>query len=364
MFYFKGIMMFDKLKNIKEKYEKLQKQLYDPQTTSNIQKTIKIQKEISQIEEIYNLYKEWLNIQDQIKEAKQILETEDDEDILQLAKEQLSEAEEKKENIEKQLKIALLPKDPNDDKNIFMEIRPAAWWDEAWLFAAELLRMYLRYAEKKWWKAIIEEEQLTPAGSLKFALVKITGNKVYSKLKYESWVHRVQRIPVTESTWRIHTSTATVAILPEVDDIDFKLNMDEIQIDTYAASSAWWQHANKNETWIRVHHIPTWIIVTCNDWRSQLKNKEKALSVLKSKLYQMELEKQQKQLREQRLYQLGTGDRSEKIRTYNYPQDRVTDHRIKKSWWNLPAILDWDLDPIIEELIIEDQSKLLSSTEN
>ena len=356
--------MFDKLKNIKEKYEKLQKQLYDPQTTSNIQKTIKIQKEISQIEEIYNLYKKWLNIQDQIKEAKQILETEDDKEILQLAKEQLSEAEEKKENIEKQLKIALLPKDPNDDKNIFMEIRPAAWWDEAWLFAAELLRMYLRYAEKKWWKATIEEEQLTPAWSLKFALVKITGDKVYSKLKYESWVHRVQRIPVTESWWRIHTSTATVAILPEVDDIDFKLNMEEIQIDTFAASSAWWQHANKNETWIRVHHLPTWIIVTCNDWRSQLQNKEKALSVLKSKLYQMELEKQQQQLREQRLYQLGTGDRSEKIRTYNYPQDRVTDHRIKKSWWNLPAILDWDLDPIIEELIIEDQSKLLSSTEN
>jgi len=352
--------MFNKLDSIKEKYEQLQKDLCKEEIFSDRKKSIQVQKDINNMEEVYNLYVSWLNADNEIKDAKEMLSIEKDEEMIELAKEQLEEANSTKEDLEAKLKIALLPKDPNDDKNIYMEIRPAAGGDEAGLFAAELLRMYLRYAERKWWKPVLEEEQVTGNGWLKFALLKVMGDKVYSKLKYESWVHRVQRIPVTESTWRIHTSTATIAVLPEIDDIDFHLNMKEVEIDTYAASSAWWQHANKNESWVRLRHLPTGIIITCSDGRSQLKNKEKAFSVLKAKLYQMEVEEQTKELREERLYQLGTGDRSEKIRTYNYPQDRVTDHRIKQSWPNLPGILDGEIESIIEGLIIADQAKLMS----
>jgi len=352
--------MFNKLGAIKEKYEQLQKDLCKEEVFSDRKKSIQVQKDINNMEEVYNLYISWLEADNEIKDAKEVISTEKDEEMLELAKEQLDEASSSKEDLEDKLKIALLPKDPNDDKNIFMEIRPAAGGDEAGLFAAELLRMYLRYAEMKGWKPVVEEEQITGNWWLKFALLKVMGDKVYSKLKYESGVHRVQRIPVTESTGRIHTSTATIAVLPEIDDIDFKLDMNEVEIDTYAASSAWGQHANKNESWVRLRHLPTGIIITCCDGRSQLKNKEKAFSVLKAKLYQMEIEEQTKELREERLYQLWTGDRSEKIRTYNYPQDRLTDHRIKQSWPNLPGILDWEIDSIIEWLIIADQAKLMS----
>lgn len=352
--------MFNKLETIKKKYEQLKEDLCKEEIYSDRQKMIQYQREMNNMEEVYELYNKWMSVDSQIKEAKEILNEESDDEMIEMAKEQLDEASKEKEKIEADLKIALLPKDPNDDKNIFMEIRPAAWWDEAGLFAAELLRMYLRYAEIKGRKAVLEEEQVTGNGGLKFALVKIVWDKVYSKLKYESGVHRVQRIPVTESTGRIHTSTATIAVLPEIDDVDFKLDMNEVEIDTYAASSAGWQHANKNESGVRLRHIPTWIIITCSDGRSQLKNKEKAFSVLKAKLYQIEVEEQQKELREERLYQLGTWDRSEKIRTYNYPQDRVTDHRIKQSWPNLPGILDGEIESIIEWLIVEDQAKLMT----
>ncbi len=356
-------MLLEKLKKIEKTYQELKKKLYDPSISNNIDEIVKINKKLSELEPIHNLYEKYQKVINDIQEAKQILENENDEEILQLAKQQLKEAENEKEKLEHQIKIALLPKDPNDDKNIYLEIRPAAWWEEAALFAAELLRMYLRYAERQWRKAEIQEHQPSDLGWVKLAIVRISWDRVYSKLKFESWVHRVQRIPVTESWWRIHTSTVTVAVIPEVDDIQIEIKPEDIEIDTYAASSAGGQHANKNETWVRIHHKPTGIIVNVWDSRSQLQNKEKAMRILKAKLYQLELEKQQKELKEKRLNQIWTWDRSEKIRTYNFPQDRVTDHRIKKSWSNLPAILDWEIDDIINSLIIENQTRMLQAME-
>ena len=357
-------MLLEKLEKLEKKYQELKEKLYDPKIASNVDELVKINKQLAELENIHNLYVKYKETIDQINEAKQILEEESDEEMLQLAKQQLKEAEERKEELEQKIKIALLPKDPNDDKNIYLEIRPAAWGEEAALFAAELLRMYLRYAEKQWRKAEIEEHQPSDLGGVKLAVVRISWDKVYSKLKFESWVHRVQRIPVTESWWRIHTSTVTVAVIPEVDDIDIKINPEDIEIDTYAASSAGWQHANKNETWVRIHHKPTGIIVNVWDSRSQLQNKEKAFRILKAKLYQLEQEKRERELKEQRLNQIWTWDRSEKIRTYNFPQDRVTDHRIKKSRSNLPAILDGEIDEIINDLIVENQTRMLQAMEN
>ena len=355
--------MFDKLESLKQRYEQLQKELYSPEISLDVEKTIKISKELNSLEEVYNLYKAWKQADNEIKEAKEIIESESDEEMLEMAKEQLSQAEKNKEELEEKLKIALLPKDENDDKNIYMEIRPAAGGDESALFAEEMMRMYMRYAENKGWKVSIEDLQPNDIWGIKFAMLKISGDKVYSKLKYESWVHRVQRIPKTESQWRIHTSTVTVAVMPEVEEIvDYPLDEKDIEIDFYAASSAGGQHANKNKTWVRIHHIPTWTIVCVWDSRSQLQNKEKAFNVLKARLLQLEKEKQAEQERQKRLYQVWTGDRSEKIRTYNFPQDRVTDHRIKKSYSNIPAILDGELDQIINDLIVEDQAMLMKET--
>jgi len=352
--------MFDKLESLKEKYEELQQKLYSPEVSSDVKKTIEISKQLNELEEVYNLYKQRKQADNEIKEAKEILENEDDEEMIQMAKDQLQQAIKQKEDLEWKLKIALLPKDENDDKNIYMEIRPAAWWDESALFAEELMRMYMRYAERQGWKPSIEDIQYNDIWWIKFAMIKIVWDKVYSKLKYESWVHRVQRIPKTESQWRIHTSTVTIAVLPEVEEIvDYDLDLNEVEIDFYAASSAWWQHANRNKTWVRLHHKPTWIIVSVWDSRSQLQNKEKAFNILKAKLLQIEKEKQEQEERQKRLYQVWTGDRSEKIRTYNFPQDRVTDHRIKKSYSNLPAILDGEIDEIINDLIVEDQARLM-----
>ncbi len=352
--------MFDNLKNVEETYNNLRDQLYSPEVSADPKRAIEINKKLSDLQELYDLYQEYKQVNSQIHEAKEIFQTESDEEVIELAKAQLDEAETQKEEIEQKLKIALLPKDPNDDKNIYLEIRPAAWWDEAWLFASELLRSYLRYAELKWRRAEIMDHQESWIWALKMATVKISGDKVYSKLKFESGVHRVQRIPATESQWRVHTSTVTVAIMPEVEDVNVNLDMNDIEIDTYAASSAGGQHANKNETWVRMTHKPTWIVVNCGDSRSQLQNKEKAITVLKAKLYQMELEKQQQEQKSARLSQVWTWDRSEKIRTYNFPQDRLTDHRIKHSWSNLPAIMNGELDDIISTLIVEDQAILLA----
>ena len=355
--------MNEKLQSIIDKYEELRELSISPDVIWNQKESIRINKEIASMQERYDLAKEYMSYRNQLEEAKEILNTESDEDMLEIAKEQKKDSEEKLVEIEWKLKIALLPQDPNDDKNIFLEIRPAAGWDEAALFGAELLKMYLAYAQKKWWKPEIVEEQLTDIGGVKFVMVKICGEKVYSLMKFESGVHRVQRIPETESQWRVHTSTVTVAIMPEVDDVSIYIDPKDVVMDTYAASSSGWQNANKNQTWIRLHHIPTGLIVDIGDSKSQIKNKEKAFEVLKSRLYQIELDKQQKEQKEIRWNQIWTGDRSEKIRTYNFPQDRITDHRIHKSWSNIPVILAGDLDDILNSLVVENQAMLLEKIE-
>jgi len=353
--------MFDKLESIKEKYETLKQELYSKEISLNVQKSIEISKQLNGLEETYNLYIAWKKSENEIKEAKYIIENENDEEIIEIAKEQLKEWEKNKQELEQKLKIALIPKDENDDKNIYMEIRQAAWWDESALFAEEMMRMYINYAESKWWKATIEDISEKDGWWISFAMLKIVWDKVYSQLKYESWVHRVQRIPETENKWRIHTSTVTVAVLPEVDEIvDYEIDMKDIEMQFMAASSSWWQHANRNKTWCRIQHIPTWIIVVIADNKSQAQNKEKAFNVLKARLLQIEQEKQQNEERNKRLYQIWTWDRSEKIRTYNFPQDRITDHRIKKSYSNISTIMNWYIWHIINDLVIEEQSMLMN----
>lgn len=354
--------MLDKLERIITKYEALREESLSPEVFQNPEKSKAVNKELSSLEDTYNIavaYKKALETQ---AGAEEILASETDEEMIAMAQEELDNTKAEIEDLDKKLTIALLPKDPNDDKDIYLEIRPAAWWDESGLFWAELLKMYLWFAQKKWWKTEIVEEQLSDIGWVKFVMVKITWKKVYSLMKFESWVHRVQRIPETESQWRVHTSTVTVAVMPEAEDVDIQIDMKDIVMDTYAASSNWWQNANKNQTWVRIHHIPSWLIVNIWDSKSQIQNKEKAFAVLKSRLYQIELDKKQAEEKDLRWNQIWTWDRSEKIRTYNFPQDRVTDHRIHESWSNLPSIMAWNIDDIMDKLVLENQTKLLEAS--
>lgn len=355
--------MIEKLQSIIDKYKELTELSISPDVVCDQKECVRISREISGMQEQYDLAVEYLKHNAQLEEAKEILNEESDSDMIDMAKEQKKEAERAISRLEEKLKIALLPQDPNDERNIFLEIRPAAGWDEAALFAAELLKMYLTFAQKKGRKTEIVEEQLSDIWWVKFVMVKIFGEKVYSIMKFESWVHRVQRIPDTESQWRVHTSTVTVAIMPEVDDVSIDLNPKDVILDTYAGSSSGWQNANKNQTWVRLHHKPSGLIVDIWDSKSQMKNKEKAFEVLKTRLYQIELDKQQSEQKELRGDQIGSGDRSEKIRTYNFPQDRLTDHRIKKSWSNIPAKLSGDIDDILETMVIENQTLLLEKVE-
>ena len=352
--------MLEKLQAIINKYESLREESLKPEIFEDMEKAKKINKELAWMEKTYELaiaYKKALETE---RDALDLINNESDQELVAMAQEELDEVRPQIEEFDRQLTIALLPKDPNDDKNIFLEIRPAAWGDEAWLFASELLKMYLNYAQRKWWKPEIVEEQLSEIWGVKFVMVKIAGNSVYSLMKFESWVHRVQRIPDTESNWRVHTSTVTVAIMPEAEDVDIQIDPKDIVMDTYAASSSGWQNANKNQTGVRLHHIPSWLIVNIWDNKSQMMNKEKAFAVLKSRLYQIELEKKQAEEKSLRGNQIGTWDRSEKIRTYNFPQDRVTDHRIHESWSNLPNIMMGNIDEIIDKLVLENQTMLLN----
>lgn len=354
--------MLEKLANIEKKYFDLREQSMDSDIISDTKRSIQINKDISALQDMYDLIQAYRKTENQVKWAKEIINNETDGEMIEMAKEELKENEQQLEVIDQKIKIELLPKDPNDEKNIFLEIRPAAGGDEAWLFAAELLRMYLGYATKKWWKAEITEEQLSDIGGIKFVMVKISGNSVYSIMKFESGVHRVQRIPATESQGRVHTSTVTVAIMPEVEDVDFVIDPKDVEMDTYAASSSWWQNANKNQTWVRLRHLPTGMIVNIWDSKSQLQNKDRAWSVLKARLYQIELDKKTAATKSLRGDQIGGGDRSEKIRTYNYPQDRITDHRIHQSWSNLPVFLTGEIDDMINALVLENQTRLLEES--
>lgn len=354
--------MLEKLLPIEKKYLDLREQSMDADIISDNQKSIQINREVSSLQKIYDLIQDYKKYNKQRDESKEIINNESDSDIIDMAKEDLKESELKLEELETQIKIELLPKDPNDSKNIFLEIRPAAWWDEAGLFATSLLKMYLAYATKKWRKPEIVEEQMSDIWGVKNVVVKISWDNVYSLMKFESWVHRVQRVPETETNGRVHTSTVTVAIMPEAEDVDVKLDPKDVEMDTYAWSSAGWQNANKNQTWVRLRHKPSWLIVDIWDSKSQLQNKEKALAVLKSRLYQIEIDKKQASEKSLRWNQIGNWDRSEKIRTYNFPQDRITDHRIHESWSNLPFILLGNLDDIMEKMVLENQSKLLEAS--
>jgi peptide chain release factor 1 len=353
--------MTEKLRQIIREYETLRDQLYDPEIFGDQSKLKVINRQLKSQEKLYDLGVQYCKWMDQLTSSKHMLETESDPDFMDLAKSEIIDAENHLAPLEELIKDELLPKDPNDDKDIYLEIRPAAGGDEAWLFASELLRAYLAYAQAQWWKTEIEDQQLSDTGWIKIAIVKMMWDRVYSRMKFESWVHRVQRIPVTESNGRVHTSTITVAIMPEAEEVDVTIDPLDVIMDTYAASSAGGQNANKNQTWVRLHHKPTGMIVTIGDSKSQLHNKDKAWAVLRSRLYQIESDKKVAETKEARGSQIGGWDRSEKIRTYNYPQDRVTDHRIKQSWSWLPIIMAWAIGPIIEALILAAQQWVLGS---
>lgn len=353
--------MFDKLEDLLIRYEELLEELNDPHVVNDQQRYRKLMKEQNDLMEIVDKYKEYKATKQSIEDSLEMLETENDNDMRELYKEELNSCKENLEVIEGQLKILLLPKDPNDEKNVIVEIRGGAGGDEAALFAAELFRMYSKYADSQRWKIDMMNLNENGLGGFKEVVFMINGKGVYSKMKYESGVHRVQRIPVTESGGRIHTSTTTVAIMPEAEEVDVELNMNDCKFDVFRSSGNGGQCVNTTDSAVRLTHIPTGIVISCQDEKSQLKNRDKALKVLRSKLYEMELEKAHDAEAEARRSQVGTGDRSEKIRTYNFPQGRVTDHRIKLTLHRLDAIMDGDLEEVLDSLIAADQAAKLAN---
>ncbi len=352
--------MFDKLEGVEKRYEELTKMISDPEViarTSEWQKLMKEHAEIADVVEKYREYKKQLEI---IEESKQML---DDKELKELAEADMLEAKEKLPKIEEELKVLLIPKDPNDDKNIICEIRAGAGGEEAALFAGTLFRMYSMYAERKHWKVEILNENETGLGGYKEITFMITGKGAYSRLKFESGVHRVQRVPDTESSGRIHTSTATVAVLPEVGEVEVELNPSDIKMEVYRASGAGGQHVNKTSSAVRLIHEPTGIVAECQTERSQVQNREYAMRMLRTRLYEIEQQKQDEELAKERKSQVGTGDRSEKIRTYNYPQGRITDHRIGFSIFQVEDFLNGNLDEMINNLIANDRAEKLKGEE-
>jgi len=354
--------MLQELENLWEKYRKLTTSLSDPTVLSNHQKLKSISKERAELEPVVKKYEHYRKIQKNIKESEEILADETvDSELKLLAESELEDLQEESSEVEKELKILLSPKDPNDEKNVFLEIRAGAGGDEASLFAQDLFRMYSRYAEKKGWKLEVMSTSVSPIKGFKEIIVFIKGEKVYSQLKYESGVHRVQRVPLTEASGRIHTSTVTVAVLPEAAEVDVYLDPKDLRIEAFGASGPGGQNVNRNYTAIRVTHKPTNIVVSCQDEKSQHRNKEKALRILRSRLLDIAQTKQQKQISQDRKSQVGTGERSEKIRTYNFPQSRVSDHRLNLNVYRLESVLDGELDEFIEGMILKEQAKILGN---
>ena len=352
--------MREKLQTIIDKHSSLSEQLADPEIFNDQKKLTTTAKEHSALEGVVNVGKEYLAVLQNIEDDKSILDG-DDAELKEIAQEELNELESRKDKLESDLKILLLPRDPNDDKNLILEIRAGTGGDEAALFAADLFRVYTRYAERKNWKYKVVDSSDTGIGGIKEAIVSIQGKGAFGMLKYESGVHRVQRVPKTETSGRVHTSAATIAVLPEAEDVDIEVNDSDLKIDTYRASGAGGQHVNKTESAIRITHIPTGLVVTCQDESSQHKNRAAALKVLKSRLLASEQEKVAAERAAERRSLVSTGDRSAKIRTYNFPQGRVTDHRINFTSYKLNEILDGDITEVIEKLKIAEQQELMAS---
>ena len=351
--------MYDKLDFIQSKYEELSLKVSDPTVIADQAVWQKYAKEIGEMEPVVQKYAEYKKVVEGIKEAKEILgDSSADNDMRELAKMELSDLEGQDEKISEELKILLLPKDPNDQKNVILEIRAGTGGEEAALFASDLLRMYTRYAERRGWKTEMMDVNDTGMGGIKEAVILIKGKGAYSRLKYESGVHRVQRVPETESSGRIHTSAATVAVLPEADDVEVDLNPNDVRVDVYRASGNGGQCVNTTDSAVRLTHVPTGLVVTCQDEKSQLKNKEKAFKV---KLYDLMLRQQHNEMAEERKSQVGSGDRSERIRTYNFPQGRISDHRIGLTIYKLDYFLDGDLDEVIDALITSDQAEKMKN---
>ena len=355
--------MIEKLKELAEKYDEIKESLSDPDIVSDIAKYTALMKEYKNLTPIAEKYKEYEKTAKETKEAEELLNSTLEKDFKEMVEEEYLAGKEKLSSLENELKILLLPKDPNDEKNVIMEIRGGAGGEEAALFAAELFRMYSMYAEKKGYKVEVLSENETELKGIKEISFSIEGEGAYSRLKFESGVHRVQRVPETESQGRIHTSTVTVAVLPEVDEIDFEINPADLQIETHRSGGAGGQHVNKTESAIRIIHLPTGIVVDCQDERSQHKNKEKAMKILRSRIYESMREEREAKIAGERKSQVGTGDRSERIRTYNFPQGRVTDHRIGLTLYKLPQFMYGDLDEVIDALITTAQAEKLRAGE-
>lgn len=349
--------MFDKLDFILEKYEELSKKVSDPDVIAKQKEWQKLMKEMSDLEPIVKEYTAYKKAKEELEEAKEILDMEDDEELREMARDELKANEAAIEEYTENLKILLLPKDPNDDKNVILEIRAGTGGDEAALFGSDLLRMYLRYAERMRWKTELIESNETEIGGVKEVVMLVKGKGAYSRLKYESGVHRVQRVPETESGGRVHTSAASVAVMPEVDDVEVNLDPNDVRVDVYRASGNGGQCVNTTDSAVRLTHMPTGLVVTCQDEKSQIKNKEKAFKVLKSRLFDLMQQEQNDKIAAERKSQIGSGDRSERIRTYNFPQSRITDHRINLTLYKLDSFLDGDLDEVIDALITEDQAE-------
>ena len=352
--------MFDKLEDLIRRFEEIQNELSEPSVVNDQNRFRRLMKEQNDLAPLVETYTEYKKEKQNVEDSLQILEEENDEEMRELAKEELSASRQHIEKLEQKLKILLLPKDPNDDKNIIVEIRAGAGGEEAALFAAELYRMYCKYAETQRWKIDMVSLNESGIGGFKEVVFMVNGTGVYSKLKYESGVHRVQRIPVTESGGRIHTSTATVAIMPEAEEVEVEINMNDCKFDVFRASGNGGQCVNTTDSAVRLTHIPTGIVISCQDEKSQLKNRDKALKVLRAKLYELELEKAHDEEAAARRSQVGSGDRSEKIRTYNFPQGRVTDHRIKLTAYNLDDVMNGNLQEFIDSLTAADQAAKLA----
>ena len=352
----------DKLKEIKEKYDNIYRQLSDPEVLSDQKRIIQLSKERSELEEIVKAYNRYMEVLNNIEGNTEVISSTDDEELTAIAEEELNELKEEKVNIEESIKLLLGPKDPNDDKSVIMEIRAGTGGDEAGLFAGDLLRMYTRYAEIKGWRAELIDINETGAGGVKEAVLNISGTAVYGNLKFESGVHRVQRVPATEASGRVHTSAASVVVLPEVEDVEVDIDPSDIRVDVYRSGGAGGQNVNKVETAIRLTHIPTGLVVQCQDERSQLKNRQKAMKVLKARLYDLKLNEQNSEIAAQRKSMVKSGDRSDKIRTYNFPQNRITDHRMGLTLYNLSEAMEGEIDDLLEKVKIWDRTEKLRAS--